>query len=257
MVIYAIDDEPNALEYLCDKIRQAEPDCELHSFTSSTRALESSRTLRFDVAFLDINMPGISGIELAKKLKAVDPRVNLVFVTGYSEYAIDAFSLDAGGYLLKPAAVSDIRHALDNLRYPMRSAPGKLRLQCFGDFEVFLGDEPLKFKYAKTKEMLAYMVDRRGAVCTKNDIIIALWEDDDHAAYYRSLVKDLTDTLSSCGCGDAIDRRRAGLSVIRDKVTCDYYDYLDGVPSAVNLWRGEYMRQYSWAEDTAGALYDI
>ena len=257
MLIYIIDDEQNAIEFLEKKVAQVEPDAEIHTFLSAKEALASSKEMPFDVAFLDIQMPGIDGITLAKKLKTINPKANLIFVTGYSEYTMDAFSVDASGYLLKPTTAKLVRHALDNLRYPIVVESGpSITIQCFGNFEIFDNGEPIKFKYSKSKELLAYLVDRKGAVCGNQEVIINLWEDDeDHNSYYRSLLKDVMDTLEKHGCADMFIRQRDGASIVTSKVRCDYYDYLAGTPAGINAFKGEYMVQYSWAEATSSELY--
>lgn len=258
MVIYAIDDEENSLEYIVRKIKEAEPDAEVYSFSDPFEAIKSSEQIPFDVAFLDIQMPGIDGMKLAGQFKKINVKANLIFVTGYSEYSMDAFSLDASGYLLKPATVKQIKHALENLRYPIASGTGsKLTAQCFGNFEIFFNGEPLRFKYSKSKEVVAFLIDRKGAVCRNDEIIVNLWEDDeDHAAYFRSLVKDIHDTFDEVGCEDALIKQWGGVAISKDKIRCDYFDYLDGKLVGMNAFQGEYMNQYSWAEETAGALYD-
>ena len=257
MIIYCIDDEENALEYLVRKVKEVEPEAEIHSFSSPAKALDMVKELPFDVAFLDIQMPGIDGIALAKRFKSISPKSNLVFVTGYSEYTMDAFSVDASGYLLKPVIAKQIRHALDNLRYPLTVSSGpKVTAQCFGNFEIFCNGEPVTFKYKKSKEVLAYLIDRNGANCSNSEVIINLWEDDeDHNSYYRSLLKDINDTLISIGCSDIFRKKWGGASIVPSKLRCDYYDYLAGKPQGINAFRGQYMNQYSWAETTAAELY--
>ena len=71
-----------------------------------------------------------------------------------------------------------IRRELDDLRRPVkREDDGRLRVQCFGNFEVFRGGRPLAFSRSKTKELFAYLVNRRGAVCTVQALAAVLWED--------------------------------------------------------------------------------
>lgn len=257
MLIYAIDDEDNAREYLIDKIKRVEPDAEILDFNNAADALESVKSKPFDVAFLDIQMPKVNGVALAKKFKEINPKSNIIFVTGYSEYMADAFSLDASGYLLKPATKDQVAHALENLRYPIASADGPdMVIQCFGNFEIFCKGEPLHFKYNKSKEVVAYLVDRNGAVCANGEVITAIWEDDDkHDSYYRSLLKDIQDVFTEAGCKDVLSRQRAGAAIVTSKVRCDYYDFLAGKPAGINAYHGEYMNQYSWAEETAGSLF--
>ena len=258
MKIFVIDDEKNALEYLTDKVMEVCPDADVQCFQKAQEALERAKEEAFDVAFLDIQMPKINGIALAKKFKEINPKSNIIFVTGYSEYTMDAFSLDASGYLLKPASSQQVQHALDNLRYPVAKAEkGMLTVQCFGNFEVYYNGEPLRFKYAKTKEMLAYLIDRNGANCTLDEICVALWEDDDnHKSYLRSMQKDLLDVLGEIGCKDIFAKQRGAGAIIKSRIACDYFDWLDGKPSGINAYHGEYMSQYSWAENTAALLFD-
>lgn len=258
MIIYAIDDEQNALEYISRKIKSAEPEAEIHTFLKAADAIESSKKLPFDVAFMDIQMPEIDGITLAKKFKKINPKCNMIFVTGYSEYTMDAFAVDASGYILKPATKDQVRHALDNLRYPLVVESGpNVCAQCFGDFELFVNGQPVRFKYQKSKEVIAFLVDRKGAVCTNNEVIVNLWEDDDdHSAYYRSLMKDIQDTFKELGVEEIFNRERAGASIIKDKIRCDYYDYIKGTPEGINAYKGEYMVQYSWADATGSELYN-
>lgn len=260
MVIFAVDDEANAREYLVSKILEVEPEAEVLDFDSAKAALRGLEEVQFDVCFLDIQMPQTNGIAFAKELKRRNPKSNIVFVTGYSEYMGDAFDLDASGYLLKPVMASQIRRSLDNLRYPLTAEEEgggpDLVAQCFGDFEIFYKGDPIKFKYNKSKEVVAYLIDRKGAVCSNNQVIISLWDDDEsHDSYYRSLLKDIHDTFSKLGCGDVFCRQRAGASMIKSEFRCDYYDFLDGKPSGISAYKGEYMNQYSWAEETSGALF--
>lgn len=258
MVIFVVDDEKNALEYIVDKIEKVEPEATIHQFRNAEDVLKAAETIKYDVIFLDIQMPKINGVTLAKKLKKLNPKANMIFVTGYSEYMGDAFSLDASGYLLKPATKDQVRHALDNLRYEITVDNGPdITIKCFGNFEIFYKGTPVKFKYSKSKEVVAFLVDRNGAVCTNNEVISAIWEDDDdHSSYYRTVQKDIHDTFSSLGLADLVIKQRSGSSIDTKKVRCDYYDFLAGKPNGLNSFRGEYMVQYSWAEETAAGLYD-
>ena len=123
-------------------------------------------------------MKGMTGISLVKRLKFINPKMNIIFTTGYSDYAGDAFGIRASGYVLKPATAEKIREEIENLRYPVECPTAQgLRIQTFGNFEVFADGRPPQFKYAKAKELLAYLVDRRGALCSNKEIIGILWEE--------------------------------------------------------------------------------
>ena len=217
-------------------------------YTNPLIAVEATKTNKIDIAFLDIEMPGVSGVELAKKLKAVNPKVNLIFVTAYNEYAVEAYKLHASGYITKTVNEQKIRAELAALRYPVEiKGNKKVQIKCFGNFEVFVGGEPVKFARKKSKELFAYLVDREGAAINVNELNAVLWEDEDHKSYCRNLIADIKNTLRSFGVDDVFVKRRSECFIDVDKVDCDAYEYKKGNPNAVRAYRGEYMTQYPWA----------
>ncbi len=258
MKIIAVDDEEIALEILGKAILECEPSAEVAAFDNSKAALEYAEENKCDAAFLDIELGGVNGIVLAKTLKLKDPEINIVFSTGYSEYALEAMEMHASGYITKPVTAEKVRRELNELRFPVvQCGGGQLRIQCFGNFGVFSGDKPVEFKYSKTKEMLAYLVDRNGAMCGNNEIISVLWEGDDLSGkqtYFKSIRRDLLSVLRSMGFGDVIIQRRGEIGIDKEKVVCDYFDWLNGKAEGINAYRGEYMQQYSWGELTHGTL---
>ena len=260
MRILAVDDKAMPRKVLVRAISQAAPDAEVIACAGTAEALEECEHATFDVAFLDIDMPRMNGIELARELKRLNPRVNIVFATGYGEFMSEAFMLHSSGYLMKPITAQAVAAELENLRFdPRQSAPSdKLVVHCFGDFEVFYNGKALDFERAKTKEVLAYLVDRQGAVVSLREIEAALWEDPAQGSvsgsYLRTLVSDLKHALADCGLSRALVKRYGELGIDTEFLACDYYDYLAGDPLAINRWRGEYMSQYSWAETTKASL---
>ena len=261
MLIFAIDDEPVLLETLRDAIARAEPGADLRAFPLGKAALRAMEEegVRPDVIFTDIRMPGLSGLELAVRLKTVSPNSRIIFVTGFEEYAMQAFRLHASGYLLKPVDAAQVREELDALRRPLEALrPDKLQVRCFGYFEVFWQGTPLRFGRQQAKELLAYLISREGDACTMEQISTALWEDDNDLAAtgvrIRTLLNDLRTTLRSIGMEKAIVRRRGWIAVDRKEIDCDFYRLLDGDVAALNSFHGLFMQQYSWAELTAGSL---
>ena len=261
MLIFVIDDEKPLLHDAQIAIEAAAPEAELRLFDRGTAALTAitEEGLAPDIVFSDIEMPGVSGLELAVRLKTLSPETRIVFVTGYSQYAVDAFQLRVQGYVMKPLTPEQVRVELSLLPAPPAAQPEKLRVQCFGSFEVFWQGEPLKFGRRQTKELLAYLIDRRGALCTAEEIIAALWGDngelrnDKHRI--RNFVGDLKATLQSIGMDSALIRQGSRIAIRPKFFDCDYYRMLEGDMAAINTFRGEYMANYSWAELTAGKLY--
>lgn len=261
MKFMTVDDEKAPLEVLGRALLAAQPDAEIRSFAFASEALAEVRDRGFRpaAAFLDIEMPGMTGLELARRIREASPTTNIIFVTAYSDYALDAFPLRPSGYLIKPATPEKIRAELENLRYPVAAAQTqKIRVQCFGNFEVFADGRPLGFTYQKTKELLAYLVDRRGAACNTAELCAVLWEDKPDTAelrkYLRKLLADLSHTLAAAGAEDVFLKSRNSFAVAADRLDCDYYRLLKRDLAAINTYTGEYMTQYSWAEVTLGAL---
>ena len=247
MLFLAVDDENLQLNKLVDTLKAADPRCEVLSFNNPLVALEAVKQVKIDVAFLDIEMGGMNGVELGKRLKQLNPNINIIFVTGYDQYAIDAYSMHASGYLTKPVSVERIKAELSNLRYPMPGGndANRLKAQCFGQFEVFYNNKPIKFARSKTKEMLAYLIDKRGAMVSVKELSQALFGED-KASYIRNLVADLTQALKELNIEDIFVKRFNSYGVDSSLISCDYYDYLKGEPYAVKAYRGSYMEQYSW-----------
>ena len=129
-----------------------------------------------------------------------------------------------------------------------------MRVQTFGNFEAYIDGTPISFKYSKTKELLAYLIDRKGALCTSAELQAVIFEDDGgHESYMKSLRRDLLETLEAANCSNVIAQQRGKLGVVPENLDCDYYDWCDGKRMGI-VWHGEYMVQYSWSEYTTGVL---
>ena len=253
MKIIAVDDEQIALEGLLDVIHEAVPEAELTGFEYPETALEFVEEHDCNVAFLDVEMAGMSGVELAEQLKIRNPDINIIFATGFEEYRKEAYDLHASGYLTKPITVEKVKKELCDLRRPIPKQ-NRMRVQTFGNFEVFIDGNPLSFKYSKTKELFAYLIDRKGALCTIAELQAVIFEDDSgHESYLKSLRRDLLETLEAIDCSNTIFQQRGKLGIVPENLDCDYYDWCDGKRRGIT-WQGEYMVQYSWSEYTAGVL---
>ncbi|MDY5231669.1 MAG: response regulator [Eubacteriales bacterium] len=258
MRIMIVDDEKYAMKQLCSVVEQVAPGAEIVCINECDDAVEAAKHKNYDVAFLDIQMPEKDGLELAKELKDIYKDINIVFVTGYSQYALDALKIHCSGYVLKPAKKEDIEDALANLRAPIQYNDNKLRVQCFGSFEVFYNNKPVNFDRSKTKELFAYLIDRRGAAATTGELCGILWDeksaDESSKHYLRNLIASLKKSLKVCDAEDVFICKRNYFAVNSEKIECDYYKYLERDAAAVNSYKGEYMAQYSWAEMTLAEL---
>lgn len=258
--ILAADDEAAAMKILTRAIREAIPAAELQTFMRASEAVDAVRDgFHPDVAFLDIVMPGMTGLEMAAALKTYYPPVNIVFVTGDSQYAGEAFNLRASGYVNKPATPEKIAVELENLRNPLPPPNSeKLCVQCFGNFEVYRDGVPLSFPRTRDKEVLAYLVLKRGGACSMQDLAAILYEDEPYSVQQRDrtrkLVFSLSQTLQEAGAPNVLVKRRNSVAVDPDAFDCDYYRFLDMDIRAINAYTGEFMAQYEWAVFTTGFL---
>ena len=256
--ILLVDDERPALENLQIAVEKAVPDSKIFMAQNVSQALDIMSDEKPNVAMLDIEMPEMNGLRLAKTLKDMNGEINIIFVTAYDQYAVQAFGIKASGYLLKPVRPDSIRNELDDLRKPVNGEKTRLYLKCFGKFEVYYDNEPVVFSRSAEKEILAYLTDLCGDGAGTDEICGILWEDseerDRRKDYFRVLTNELKHTLGQYGCGNALISKRNYYALNVSEVDCDYYRYLKGDVSAVNSYHGEYMSQYSWAEMTVGKL---
>ena len=254
MIAIAVDDEVLMLGALVKAIKASPDISAVADFTSGEDALDYIKTNPVDVAFLDINMRGMGGLSLAEKILGSCPECKIIFCTGYEEYAIEAFKLHVSGYLLKPISAADVQAEINNIK-GVRKREKPLTAKCFGNFEVYVNGEKLVFKRSKTKELLAFLIDRHGSGVTIAEIGLALWDNDrdqKNQNYIHQLFRDLRQSLEKVGAGEIFERNNYFYSVNPEKIDCDYYTYLKtGKPEFL----GEYMSQYSWAEETCGMLW--
>ena len=254
MIAIAVDDEALMLGALVAAV-EASPDiASVAKFSDCESALEYAQNNPIDVAFLDINMRGMGGLALAEKIVAARPGCKIVFCTGYEEYAIPAFKLRASGYLMKPISAEDVQAEIDNIK-GVRAQEKLLTVNCFGDFEVYAKNEKVVFKRLKSKELFAFLIDRKGAGMTAKQICAVLFpentDDTKNSAYLRQLVMDLKNTLKLVGAENVLCHETPCYRVDTSLLKCDYISYLEtGKPE----FHGEYMSQYSWAEETCALL---
>lgn len=261
-----VDDEINnlkAFEMEAEDIKDIQI---VGRFQNPKEALAYAQSAVVDLAVLDVEMPEINGILLGHRLRECCPDIALIFVTGYKQYAFDAFQLEASAYILKPFNKTDIEKAVVRAARLMGwhepvLPKRKIFIRTFGRFEVFVNDRPVEFKSSKAKELLALMVDRKGGIVTTEEMLSYLWEekpdDDSSRSLCRKVIQRLQSNLSQYGIEDILIRHSRGRSLDLSKISCDYYLYMDGPKENRPAFNGEYMSNYSWAEGTLGKLSKI
>ena len=261
MNIMAVDDEQSALNILIQSIQDAVSITTIHGFTNPLEALNFMKKNKCDIAFLDIEMSQMNGIMLAKKLKEIYPKINIVFVTAYSQYTSEAFDIHASGYVYKPVTKDKIIVEMENLRHEIKWKKTGIFVKTFGDFEFIVNNMPVHFNRNKSKEMLAYLIDRKGKPVTRKELAEILFETEEYSRatqnYLSKIIKELERVLEENGASQILKKGLNSYSVNVYEFECDLYNYEkeNAKPKDINSFKGEYMNQYSWAENTLGRLY--
>ena len=260
MKAICVDDERLLMEETVAMCLELPEIDEAKGFVWAAEALEWVEHNPVDLALLDIDMPDMNGLTLAMKIKERRPDTAIIFLTGYAQYAVEAFALRASGYLLKPITKERLS---EDVAYALSGRPtkpsGHVTVQTFGNFDICVDGRPLTFKMGKCKELLAYLVDKQGTGTTRSEIASILWED---RVYDRKLQKQLDvyiralrDTLRENGIGDIMEMSKGIIRIRPESFICDAYLFFSGDSDAVNAYRGEYMSAYSWASMTESMMY--
>ena len=94
------------------------PNATVTGFTDADEAIKFAKSNRISLAFLDIELRNMSGLDLCNKLLEINPRTNVVFLTAYADYSLDAWKTGASGFMLKPITAAGVKEQLEKLRYP-------------------------------------------------------------------------------------------------------------------------------------------
>lgn len=254
-----VDDEPLAMERFSQISKGLENISIIGKFDDSNEAIKFAGKEKVELAILDIEMPEISGLVLGKKLQEMHPEIVLIFITGYEQYALKAYGIHAAAYLLKPYNLEEVKYAIQTAELLSKRKQHSIFIRTFGMFDVFVDGDPVFFKSSKAKELLALLVDAKGSIVTSGFAISMLWEnkpfDENSQSLYYKAAKSLEQTLSECEIDTILIKTRYERCVNRKEFKCDYYQLLQGDEKIIQQFNGEYMSQYSWAEETLANIF--
>lgn len=252
MNIIVVDDEELAVRSVRRELLKIVPDADIRTFSTPSDAILYLEDHPCDVLFLDIEMGTDNGVAMAATFRTRYPRMNIIFVTGYSEYTGEALNLHASGYIMKPVTERKLRKELEDLRYPIPLSGKRIRIQMIGGFDIFDGQLPIAFTYNKTRELMAYLAHRNGAYCSNPEIAEALWGERRKAegkrSYIANIKSDLIHTLEKHECSDIIVRQRGLMALVPSRVICDYYDWLKAARRPKGTYPPYYLPAYDWAK---------
>jgi len=275
MRIAAVDDEAHALERFERMIGDFK-DIELCGlFETGEQLLSYLKEQPLDAVFLDIEMPEVNGLELSTRIMDLNEDIHIVFVTAFNQYAIEAFEVQAVDYILKPLTEERLDKTIHRLLKNKRTAKQheKPFIQCFGDFEVFLGGEALPWKNSKAKEILAFLVQKDGVPVDWEKIADAIWPEyncEKAQTNFHATTYLLRKRLAEAGISGILESGRGNYRIVTDQVDCDLYQF-EGLIGSNKIKRKEdfrlfellkqkgYMEAsgYSWAQPRAAELEEI
>lgn len=258
--IIVVDDESDAfvnfLPYIVD-----EKELEYKLFQSNPAdAVEYVRENKIDAAFLDIIMPSINGVVLAKQLVAARKELKIVFISGYAQNENEIrkkLGDSLLGFCYKPYEKPVLLGFLSEIAN-LSGRKREVALRCFGAFELLVDGRPVRFSSGKSKELLAALVDKDGAYLLMTEAITMLWPDkspEQSKILYRDAVWRLRQTLQENKLDDLVVFSRAQAAINKENAACDYWDCLES--KNTSTYTGSYMPAFEWAADTQNMLEAI
>lgn len=118
--VILVDDRKLILTGGLPVLEKVMPNATVTGFVDANEAVSYAKENRVSLAFLDIELREMTGLELCRALLDINPHTNVVYLTAYSSYALDAWTTGASGFMLKPITPEGVRKQLENLRYPFR-----------------------------------------------------------------------------------------------------------------------------------------
>lgn len=286
MRVVIVDDEVLALDYLERQI--AKTDISANIVGRFTDPLEGKRFLlqnQVDVAFLDIHLPELSGIELAEQLLEAKPELVVVFVTAYDEFAVKAFELNALDYIVKPVRLERLTKTLSRVRYSLAmkqpsavesDSAQELRLNLFRQFSIADdsgGAHLLQWRTTKAQELFLYLLQHRGQLVRKSTLTDLLWPEYELDKVYSQLytaVYHIRKTLKPYAKYIQITNTTEGYILSLTEVRLDIEEWeerigklppiseasLEDYIDTMKLYTGDYLQEYGywWTESECQRL---
>ena len=245
-----VDDEQIMLRSFM-RLSQGIPNLDvIAQFENPEEALLFAQNNPVELAFLDIKMPGINGIDLAVKLRDIYPNILIVFISAYDEYIRDSNLIGGDYYIVKPYKKETIEMTMKKMQVFAQRFHKEIYIQMFGRFNVLKNGEPVPLR-GKAKEILALVATRCGKEISNEEIYSVIWEGREYSnikmkVYYNAL-KRLKEILEAEGISKLLRSTPRGQMLNTDIVECDYYAWKNHKANANDKFEGEFLSEYSWA----------
>jgi two-component system LytT family response regulator len=279
--LFLVDDERLALLQLERMVRQAFDSFTIELYQNPVDAVEQARSKQPDVVFLDIHMPEISGLEAAELIQSACPATDVVFVTAYDEYALQAFELNAVDYVLKPLERLMKLRRVQTDNAPAAAADAVQQIQCFKTLKLKpAGKQPEvpKWRTAKAQELFAYLLHYRGQIVHKPTLLELFFPDNDvkkamtqlYTAIYQirqclqKMEMGISLLNSSIQEGYVLDIGTVELDVVKwerelERIGTAVALHHERLLQLLNEYEGDYLQDYGyvWAEPESERLRQL
>ena len=228
-----VDDEWYNLEEISDLVEKTGFMSVNGRYQNGVDALKEAPRVMPQAAFIDIEMPEMDGLTLAEKLLEQDSEIKIVFITGWNQYAVAAFDLNALDYIMKPVNRDRFNRMAERLKrevalgQPARTDKPTLTIRCFGRFETVLNGRPVVWKRTKAEELFAFFLLSHDTFVHKEEILENLWQGYE---YQKSLtilqtsVCKIRNVLSPCGDKAKLVYADNRYGLFLEDVACDYFE---------------------------------
>ena len=261
MNIVCVGEEPALRESLslCREIAQIK---EVNGFVEPAEAITWLQKHSADAALLDVSAQQTDSFLLAGSIREIRPETEILFLAETAQYALDAWKMHAAGYILKPLTKDRLQ---EEINYMIKKSGGSpetvaphIAVKTFGNFDILVDGEKVNFARSKAKELLAYLIDRKGTRASRLDLFHILYPEEEYTRAKQKqldvMIRSLRATLKDYKIEEILQMERGMLSVVPQKIDCDMYRLLAGDVRLENAYRGEYMASYSWACVTEGMI---
>lgn len=274
MRVIIVDDEKPVLELMKTVVSKNKNLDIVGEFTNPCEALKEISNLLPDVIFIDIEMPYMNGIELAKQVEKLEENIAIVFVTAYENYALEAFKVNVVNYILKPISEEDIDITVTRLLRNRNRLNEEIskdnRIYCLGIFKVYekSGNEIIKWSTSKVQEIFAYFIYKGVEGIDKWSLCEVLWKDASAKKAEQNLhstIHRLKAVFKKVGIENVINYKNGRYMFDFKNFSCDLWEFRKFIESnpmvssenikdfqrILDLYKGNLFedKDYTWAVD--------
>lgn len=256
-----VESEPLIRQKLEEMLRGIGEVSVVGSFGNSEETLKYAEENIIEFALLITELPEMDGLELGKRLREIWPGIVLIYITEREDRLADIIKMKADYCIMQPYCREDIEDAVQRAKLLSVRQKKHVTVRMFGRFDVFVNEELLYFRNAKSKELLALCMDRCGGSVSMEEAVDKLWPerayDEKVKRLYRKAVMNLQRTLREKGITELFQNERGSCHISKKEVECDYFTYLVEPDKNSVMFQGEYLFDYGWGEETLANLMHV